>query len=421
MSAAYALMVLCCLTEVGAPTVGYFASGDTAIVSIDSPDGGEIAVGGLDDQHIETLVVKNGKVRFQVPRIRSRTVFDLRNRRQASAIIAQVVAYPCGQRMWSDEKIEICALGAPQWFLQWASVVGIELSVYQSVESLVRSSSKVDGDRLVLLGDESGVDDPVACLEIAQRCSANILVLDATWFEKNDGKSATLKIEHLPDAFKRLEEWNWRELPRFITSWRPQLFWSNRAVIAKTDDRVLIEMYMKPGLPNFVVGSFVPWAEQIGKSDVADAFLAALMLSTSRAKPVESLSGRLVVHPDATRWPDKNRPVLSNAMSVESLRQPAKMIHVVDVRGTQETSLSAKQINQVLDLANDQYVLVLGDDPVLEFVRGLPQRDGKPAKQSDTMWMTADSLPAKPADQEALMRVLTSLTLPMIPTLEPVR
>lgn len=418
MSDALTMALLCIAPGATQVPIDFHASGADVSVSVNASDGDSIDVVAFGAPLIEGLNVKDGAVHFRVPEIHSRTVLDLLNHRRADVITGQVVAYPPNLHVWGDAKIEVCTLGTPPWFVQWANAMGMAQTQFLSADALRRSTAKHDHQRIIVLGRESGIDHPNECIEVARMCAANVVVLEANWYEKRVRKAVALQDLELENPLKNLGKWTWRDLPGFESVWRPSLFWMNRTVVANDSENVLIEIFMQPDDSQVMVASFVPWEEQVGRSDTADAFLATLLLESSRAKAPESFDGRLRIHAGDRSWPDEQRPVLSRASSASILAPDSQTVHVVDVRGDLRNGLTAGRINGLQRSAKGEFVLLLGDDSILRDVRRLPKPNVIPTKQSTTIWLDADNLPPKPADQEALMRVLTAFRIPLNSTLE---
>lgn len=412
------LAVLCVSPEHMEPPFHCFTSGTEVAVAVGAPEADEIVLVAFGEVIIRGLKVRNGEVRFRVPDVRSRTVLDLRNRTRSDALVAQVAAYPSDRRIWGDERVEVCTLGTPAWFLQWAVAMGLEIRQFSSSTALRRSASKNADTRLIVLGRDSGIDHPQDCFELAQVCSANVVVLEATWYEKRVSKPVGLQIDAVPTPLRTLGEWTWRDLPRFTHYWRPRLFWMNRATVARDEERTLIELFMQPNAPHVLLASYVPWKERVGHTDGADAIFAALLRETARATPPEPFSGELVAHSGAGRLPNEHRPVLSRAMGTTGEHSTEGALQVIDLRGESENTITASRIDRLLDSATDRPVLILGDDPILQFVRGLPKPETKTKKNTNTLWLSADGLPADAAAQETLMRILTKHRIPLKSTLE---
>jgi len=408
------LVTACVSPNSGELPFFYFASGVEATIAIGTPDGDEIILSAFGNVITNGLMVEGGKVRFRVPDVRARTILDLRNRRRPNALVAQIAAYPRDRRMWGDEQIDVYTLGVPSWFPQWATAVGIEITECPSVVTLRRRVSNNATHRLIVLGRNSDLDHPQDGLALGVDCLANVVVLDATWYEKRIQEPVVLQIGEIPIPLQKLGRWSWRDLPKFSYCWRPRLVWMNRATVARDEQLTLMELYLQPEEPNILLASYIPWVQKIGRGDGADAIFSALLRETARATLTEPFSRELMIYSGVEQWPDLRRPVLTCAKRVGDGNAPADAVQVVDLRG----EITARQINRLSGSTEGWPLLILGDDPILRSIRKLPKPGTKLAPSARIIWLSADELPASATDQETLMRVLTKYQVPLISDLE---
>lgn len=396
----------------------HYVVGDSDIeIAVDAVEGDRLQLIALGNVFSEGHEVIAAKVRLHVPEMRSRTLFELRSTRQPGTVVAQLAGYPRERAEWSEDPIEVIALATPQWFTQWAPAFGIAVTVCPSAGMLPQCAQATNAKRLVVVGREAGKDDPHACLEMARTLSANVVVLDAPWFGKELREPVVPSFDAAGDPLGRLGKWNWRDKPRF-RSYRPaELLWMNRLAVADDTGRTLIEVFLSPHSAHILVASYLPWEEQLGRSETADAMFSALLRETALAPPPAPLAGRAVVHfvePDSA---GARRPVLARLAHHPQRAADAVTLEIVDLRGESEQSITARELSRVMDSAGGA-LLILGDDPALRFVRGLPEPDVEAEKIPSAVWLRADGLPPAPADQERLMRVLTRYRIPLNPTVE---
>ena len=396
-----------------APPIHFGTSGGALHFPVSIEDGEQVTTEAFGQQVGEPLTIQDGHIDFALPEVRALTVFELKTVTTDAHLVASVAVYPQGTRLWNEESVHVAALAAPEWFLEWSAAVGIPVQPYPSELAVRQSIPRGARHRVIVVGRTEEVDTPQAAIRLGKRCNANVVALDATWYANRVDGPVEFKGDKPPAVLGRLGDWSWRPAPSFSMHDRPAAVVMNRAVGAADGDEALVEVLFEPGEAHVLVASYVPWWEQLGRSDRADAFLGALILETARAPAAEPFDGAMDVRGVDGRWPDRMRPVLSRAVQASKDAARETRLVIVDLRGSARSRLTARDIRSWIESDDGIPVLVLGDDPVLRSVRNLPSEDSKKRSAGGCIWLRSDELPPTQVDAEKLQRILTENRIPI--------
>ncbi|MBN2561353.1 MAG: hypothetical protein JXQ75_10535 [Phycisphaerae bacterium] len=376
-------------------------------------------------------------VRLSAPKVRVPTVFAIIG--QGSRVVGELVVYPDRDVPWGDEKIALYDSGAPKWFGQWSKAVGLPITDV-ALADLPPGPTGTDGEplpALVVVGRvtaEQGIEDPQ---KLASRKRVNVLVLEAARFGPVSGRVA-IEPRQIGGSLVQMQEQRWPKPLEFSSCLRPWNGIANRwAWITGANGLPLVEeichadtaqrekeLQRTPPGPRVVV-SYLPWAEQLGRSDSADATMLALLKAAAR--PRSELHWRMVemVWPTEDKILVADRPVLQAALAAWAvIGDIPDRFDVIDLRGPQGPGADlAKQLKDVqrtvehtLGIEDRTQLLILGDDKMLDEWAWLRlDRQKKTVGWANIAWLPSDALPPSTEDQIRLMLKLTELGVPLMP------
>jgi hypothetical protein len=370
--------------------------------------------------------VEKGGATIDVPPVRVPVVFSIEPADAPGRELGQLVAYPPADAAW-DKAVRLYAAGAPGWFEQWAAAIGLPVEQVD-MSAILTGAWRPAGDRgaLLILGRASGTT-PARVVAIARRHRVRVLVLEADWFGEPAGRPPDASLappQMIGHHLAALRSQNWRTPLAFSACPAPWPGIANRETWIDSAAGTLMEAVGSPGLDvPWALLSYVPWPEQLGRREEADAALIEILrLAGTVASAPPPLAGRprLIFPPEEEVQPEE-RPVLAAALdcargpSSASTRN-ARQVHLLDLRGP--TSPAPGLLKRLADvegeIGEDRPLLILGDDPILRRWKwaGLDREKRRSARPGVT-WLPDDELPATPADRLRLMRTLTALGVPL--------
>ncbi len=169
-----------------------------------------------------------------------------------------------------------------------------------------------------------------------------------------------------------------------------------------------------------IVLSYLPWIQQLGRNDVDDDLLEAVIRATAdpKCEPI-TLRRILLLHPQQIDGDDektaKERPVLTAALKIKTPVTGHELV-VVDVRGPDAPPHDLLQTLKLRESAIDTNhpLLILGDDPILEQWLWLSRHIGKPRSEpSGVIWLKDDTLGPGTAEQIRIMLALSQNGVPL--------
>jgi hypothetical protein len=393
---------------------------------------------------------------FKVPAVRVPTVFTIAHPDWPNRIMGELVAYPERDIEW-DKSVVLRSCGAPRWFDQWAAATGLPVTRARLADlpDAASGGAGADGNSLLILGKAEAGSDLPDVERIAKDKGLNVLVLDANWFEET-GKAASVAPSQMLGGLSEIAKQRWPEPLRFgarrrawggvVNRWawmvdgnglplaeeiRPLTADERRLFPVPTDSAGLLDRPPRPDAVARLLASYVPWQEQLGRSESADAALLALLKAAGGAPPRDcQWSPTEVVYPERTALTPAARPVLSAVRTGGFWRRKdvpdAKPEYVspinviVDLRGTGPADADVLQGGaKGLDPDNRQPItrlILLGDDKVLDEWKWLGlDRAKKAIRRPGAIWLSDDELPPSKESQIRLMMRLTELGVPLAP------
>jgi len=384
-----------------------------------------------------------------VPGVRVPTVFSVVDRRRRA--VGELVAYPDRDVTW-DKKITLYSCGAPAWFDQWASAVGLPVKKFP-VADLPLVPRRILADkkarRLLILGTTSK--------DFSANTKINLLVLHAGWFGKAGGP-VRIAPGQMQGGLAGLAGQKWAKPPRFASHRRPYTGLKNRwawitgeagsplveeirPLAASRKERRLfpratgkpdvLDRKPKPVGIARLVASYLPWQEQLGRNEYADAAFLALLRAAGNAAPRECRWSPVeIVYPKPADIDRATRPVLRAVRTGRFWRrkgaadaQPeyvAPINIILDLRGTgaardKRFGNGAKWLNPGARQPRTRLV-ILGDDKVLDQWPWLKMdRSKKQVNTPGVLWLADDELPPSEQNQIKLMLALTQAGVPLAP------
>ena len=370
-----------------------------------------------------------------VPKVRVPTVFSIViDENKKRDIVGELVAYPDRDVAW-DEKIVLYSCGAPAWFDQWATATGLPSKTITPAELPTAEFGQVGEDAktlLILSPSATGRRNPAYLVKLANEKAVNILILDADWLGDAAEAAAVGGGQMRGDLLAITGKQTWASGLEFRSHWQPCGTIANRwAWIADGDGLPLVEAIAVAGTPltarRPVVLSYLPWAEQLGRNESADATLLAILSAAAKAEPPK-IAGHPVefIYPKKTELNAKDRPVLSAVRSVEPvLREDVKpdynppIYSILDLRGKEEIRYPDGDLSEICrnSIGARQAIcklIILGDDPILDEWKWLKlDRAKKQIGAAGVQWLPDDELPPSKENQVRLMLKLTELGVPL--------
>jgi hypothetical protein len=262
----------------------------------------------------------------------------------------------------------------------------------------------------------------------------NLLVLDADWFGDAAGPVAVGGGQMRGDLLAITGKQMWAGMLEFHSHRQPCGTIANRWLwIPDRDGLPLVEAIAVVGTPltatHPVVLNYLPWAEQLGRSESADATLLAILSAAAKAATQEVVGHPLeFIYPKKSELNGKDRPVLSAVRSVEPVprddRKPdynPPIYCILDLRGKEriqhpEGDLSAICRSSIGGRQALSTLIILGDDPMLDEWKWLKlDRAKKTVNRADVVWLSDDDLPPSKESRIRLMLKLTELGVPLGP------
>ena len=367
--------------------------------------------------------------RMAVPKVRVPTVFSVidQNRR----IVGELVAYPAQDVAW-DEKIVLLAAGAPEgaWFRQWATAIGLPVTRLSDGAKLPDDLPRPSQDQqaLLILGGSRTGKNLSDVARLVENTRINVLVLEADWFGDAAGPAAVGGGQMRGDLLAITGKQTWAGMLEFRSHRQPCGIIANRwAWIADRDGLPLVEAMAVAGTPSAathpVVLSYVPWAEQLGRSESADATFLAILSAAAKAAAREVVGHPVeFIYPQKTELNGKDRPVLSAVRSAEPVpREDEKadynppIYYILDLRGKDriqhpDGDLSEMCRNSIEHRQPSCKLIILGDDQMLDEWKWLKlDRAKKTVNRPDVVWLSDDDLPPSKEGRIRLMLKFTEL------------
>lgn len=372
--------------------------------------------------------VENSKASVKVPTVRVPTVFTVLSTGDPRISLGELVAYPTGKVHW-DKKITLYSAGAPKWFDQWASAVGLPVKKIE-VKDLAQSDEQVV---LIVGRGKAGKSSEDLFKLIEKYKKISVVVLEADWFGKTVSlkKGLTVSPAQMADSLAEIGKQKWSRPLIFTSRAAPWPNICNRWTWIGGKDWPLVEeikhtrffpnTQKEQSAQRFVL-SYIPWYSQLGRREEADATFLAILRNaakqtTRRWSMVEML------------WPDRAdvkaeiRPVVSAALNAwPMLSDIPSRVHVLDLRGKGSPPRKLlKRLNKLEKLKNNNVfhlltpLLILGDDPLLDKWKWVKNdRKKMKSRRAGVTWIPDDLLPPSKKQQLRLMQILTEKSIKLM-------
>jgi len=384
--------------------------------------------------------VHKGMAEFVAPAVRVPLVFRMMPTDGAKVVLkvvpTELVVYPDRPVRW-DKDTQFVAMGTPDWFDTWSEAVGLPVRKLKDMKTLDAGNWRMlDKPAVLVLGGKAaGLGSVVAC-RLASEHKINVLVLETDWFGRNGTVNRDIAIlpKHTTGALADLQTQNWSLPPTFC---QRAVRVSNRQTWIAGLEHPLVEEICSPqkGTESLrIVFSYLPWQQQLGRSEMADELFLRLLTETAKgAKDRPALDGRWVLlYPAAKEMKAGERPVLAAAMKsaetdVGGQTEPQKVrAYVLDLRGKTsppadffEETGAVKAIEARIGAQSP--LLILGDNPILDTWKWLEldrRHHRSPTMASPrcppgVLWWPDGSLPPSIDSQLRLMQLFTDWNIPL--------
>lgn len=366
-------------------------------------------------------VPDKGGVKLTVPKVRVPTLFQITTR-DRNRTVGEVVAYP-GQRAheWPVATTVRVSHTTTVWFREWVVAVGLPFKI-ERFDEQQKDRRDLQSAKLLIVAGESARASLPALQHRFSNCRANLLVLNAAWFANGQVRKTSLLPSGLSDMLQHMRDQKWGRPVIFDRHAGPWTGVSNRWTVIGHGQSPLVESIPFGQTGRRIVLSYLPWQDQLGRNDIADALFIELLKAASRERHPPKLKRRTVVlWPTTKMISARLRPVLF-AIAGASRDNPrlnekkSQTLHILDLRGPKLSRDDAASI----DLSRKgtrsvKRLFVLGTDPGADGGRWSKQHFARTRRQkanrrraAGIVWLPADAIPSKMADQLHLMRVLTS-------------
>lgn len=377
---------------------------------------GPLTLWAFGKQWDEPAVVKDGMAELVAPAVRVPVVFQLKSGRD---VHCELVVYPDRPITW-DKDLEFVAVGASDWLTTWAKAMNMPIRFFDKRHALEAAGERFQKKQRLLILDRSGSWQPSdTAWRLACEHETNVLWFCVDWFEHNMFcPRKALSPPQMVGPLADLQTQNWPLPPAFD---QKKLWILNRQTWISGPEHPLVEELRIPenGHEHLrVVWSYVPWPQQLGRNEVADALFIRLL--TEAAKGAEGrppLAGRWrLLYPPAKDVKADERPVLAAAMKSAELdvgnavESGEIRAYILDLRGKTSppenlfdgTGAMTARIGMGVPL------LILGDSPILDTWKWLElDRVNHRSPRSGVVWWPDGALPASIESQLRLMQLFT--------------
>jgi hypothetical protein len=394
---------------------------------------GPVALWAFGQRWGEPLPVKQGAVQFLAPEVRVPVVFRVTAAGDAKAVVGEVVVYPDRPLAW-DKDVQMAAVEPPGWFDTWSAAVGLPIRRFEKLASLDSGHWPAAGrPSLLILGRVAAQDRLAGACRLAAERETNVLVLEADWFGRREVGERTTAVSpaQLCGDLAAIGRQSWPHPLEFAARQQPWPGVSNRwAWIVDARGLPLVERFAASNPPlaaaHSVVVCYLPWQRQLGRRDVADATLLAL-LSAAAKTLLPNLGRRIeLVYPKQEAVSRRKRPILAAAAAAASSAGDlaAALLYVLDLRGPtrppEEAIREAKSLEDRIGAREDRpglkpsELLILGDDAFLDEWKWLKlDRAKRVVRRAGVIWLSDGELPPSTINQVRLMSTLTELGVPL--------
>lgn len=409
------------LLQADALPVTFARSGQRTPLSIHRKGGKgleKIVLRAFGHQWGEPVAVKDGIADLVPPQVRVPVAFRVTPPTESNVVLAELVVYPDVPVRWDKKDVQLAQLETPPWFNTWTAAVGLPVQRIENAKQLATGHWRLlEKPGLLIVGPKAIGGNVGAASRLAVDHSTNVLVLEDDWLRVNERScQSVLSPKQMTGPLADMRTWHWPLLPRF--SGHALRILNRQTWIAGPEYPWVEEIRssQKGTEPFRTVMSYVPWQEQLGRTEIADTlFLRLLTETASGAKDRPALDRRwCLVYPNPKDIAASQRPVLAAAAPVlgDAESQDVRA-YVVDLRG--DTSISADFFKENIAVRKiearigpETPLLILGDNAALDGWKWLaPDRLQHRSPQPGVFWWPDHSLPSTSNQQLQLMQFFT--------------
>ena len=402
--------------------VVFARSGQKVAIPVVGNQGTTVSLRAFGHQWGEAVAVKGGEVDITPPDVRVPVVFRLIDTNEA--VRGDLVVYPKRPVAWKKD-MQLVAAATPNWFNTWSDAVGLPVKKFGELNALKAGNWRMFEQRgLMILGARALPGGATAASRLAVEYQINVLVLGTDWFSANQtARELPLSPKQITGPLFDIQSDAW-SLPPLFSQHAIRIV--NRETWIAGPDHPLIEEIrsLNKGADSLrTVYSFVPWQQQLGRTEVADQlFLRVLRETATGAKDRPPMKGRWrLLYPPAENMKADRGPVLAAAMrSEEHAAASETHVYVLDLRGKTPPpdffDRNAELKTAQTRIGTDSPLLILGNSPVLDAWRWLKlDRQNQRSSQPGVVWWPDVSLPASMDAELRLMQFFTQWNIVLEP------
>lgn len=417
----------------GESPVVFARSGQETTISVGNHDDRSIGAVGLwtfGQKWGEPIEVRNGVIEIMATKVRAPLVFRLKATHDNKMDLGELVVYPDRPPVDWDKNTQLIAAATPNWFNTWSDAVGLPIRKFGTLKSLAAENWRMqEKPALLVVGEEAVQSDLARVGRLAAEYQINVFVLATDWFATNETASRKMVVspKEAVGPLADLQDQTWPLPPVFR---RRSLRILDRQTWLAGSEHPLVEEIRggQKGVEALrTVISYLPWQQQLGRTETADALFLRLLTETAKGAPDRSsLVGHWrLLYPAATDIKSDDRPVLAAAMKaavedVDDEAEPSQICaYVLDLRGKSSLASDFFEKSGVVHTIEARIgpgtpLLILGDDPTLDTWTwlGLDRSRGR-SRRAGVVWRPDDSLPPSIESQLRLMQLFTDWNIPL--------
>jgi len=257
---------------------------------------------------------------------------------------------------------------------------------------------------------------------LAEAGDIDLLVPDADWFGPVHTEALEVAPGQMRGRLSELRSQRWRGPLRFPDRRGPWPGTINRRLWIECDGIPLLEQVGPLAADRRIVLSYVPWARQLGRNDLADDLLEYVIRSVADPERPEMTLRPLRVIGAVRRAEDADSAVDTDvldaaARSLDLHVAQADALRVIDLRGAERPSTVLLKAMAKEGARGDEEhpLLILGDDRALNECMWLEldRRKATVVKPAGACWLPGDNLPPLQTDRIRAMIALTDFGVPI--------
>ena len=368
----------------------------------------------------ELIPVVDGVVRVVIPPVRSAVVFSVALPGDPSVVFGELIAYPDGARPLPGKGIRIYTNGTPAWFDQWSRAVGIVVQPKSPEQVRGRRLPAVDVDgELLVIGVEGAGESIADTLRLAEKAQCNVLVLAAPWYGPPRPQEIIVEPGNMRGVLATIAAQSWPKPPVFRGANGAPGVVMNRSFWITGEHGPLVERLGARPNQRPVVVSYLPWAQQLGRNEVADELLLEVLRIAAGSLPEPRPLRRMIVLSADTDLGAPERTILAAASRATPAGDGVDILTVLDLRG--DTTWPPRHRRALAELevqvSPTDPLLILGDDRLLDTWSWLrmDRKKQRIKERPGLTWLQKDTIPPSAPARLRLMDVLTNYGVPLAP------